>query len=59
MSLAYSQCYTVYLKVIRRWVVSHMRKTAFVIEHDFVMASACSDRCLVYSGRYKYKCIRV
>jgi len=43
-------------KVIRRWVVSHMRKTAFVIEHDFVMASACSDRCLVYSGSPGVEC---
>jgi ABC-type branched-subunit amino acid transport system ATPase component len=34
-------------KVIRRWIVSHMAKTAFVIEHDFVMASALADRVIV------------
>mmetsp|Transcript_49237 Transcript_49237/g.110741 ORF Transcript_49237/g.110741 Transcript_49237/m.110741 type:complete len:669 (-) Transcript_49237:718-2724(-) len=43
-------------KVIRRWVVSHMQKTAFVIEHDFVMASALSDRVIVYTGQPGIEC---
>jgi len=43
-------------KVIRRWVVSNMQKTAFVIEHDFVMASALSDRVIVYSGEPGVEC---
>ena len=43
-------------KVIRRWVVNHMQKTAFVIEHDFVMASALSDRVIVYSGEPGVEC---
>jgi len=43
-------------KVIRRWVVSNMQKTAFVIEHDFVMASALSDRVIVYSGEPGIEC---
>ena len=43
-------------KVIRRWVVDHMRKTAFVIEHDFVMAAALSDRTIVFSGRPGVEC---
>ena len=43
-------------KVMRRWIVNHMRKTAFVIEHDFLMASACSDRCIVYCGTPGVEC---
>jgi len=43
-------------KVIRRWVVNHMQKTAFVIEHDFVMASALSDRVIVYRGTPGVEC---
>ena len=33
-----------------------MRKTAFVVEHDFVMASAITDRCIVYSGEPGVEC---
>ena len=43
-------------KVIRRWVVSNMQKTAFIIEHDFVMASALSDRVIVYDGKPGIEC---
>lgn len=43
-------------KVIRRWVVNHLRKTAFVVEHDFVMASTLADRCIVYSGEPGVEC---
>ena len=43
-------------KVIRRWVISHMQKTAYVIEHDFVMASALSDRVIVYTGTPGVEC---
>ena len=41
----------------RRWIVSHLQKTAFIIEHDFVMASALSDRVIVYSGTPGVECI--
>ena len=37
-------------KVMKRWVVSHLGKTAFIIEHDFVMATALYDRVVVYRG---------
>ena len=37
-------------KVIKRWVVSHCGKTAFVVEHDFAMASILADRVIVFSG---------
>lgn len=43
-------------KVIRRWVINHMQKTAFVIEHDFVMASALADRVIVYTGQPGVEC---
>jgi len=43
-------------KVIRRWIISHMQKTAFIVEHDFVMASALSDRVIVYSGNPGVEC---
>mmetsp|Transcript_56591 Transcript_56591/g.148534 ORF Transcript_56591/g.148534 Transcript_56591/m.148534 type:complete len:690 (-) Transcript_56591:644-2713(-) len=43
-------------KVIRRWVVNHMQKTAFIIDHDFVMASALADRVIVYTGQPGVEC---
>jgi len=43
-------------KVIRRWIISHMQKTAFIVEHDFVMASALSDRVIVYTGQPGVEC---
>lgn len=43
-------------KVIRRWIISHMQKTAFIVEHDFVMASALSDRVIVYTGEPGVEC---
>ena len=43
-------------KVVRRWVVSHLQKTGFVVEHDFVMASALADRVIVYSGQPGVEC---
>ena len=33
-----------------------MQKTAFIVEHDFVMASALSDRVIVYSGEPGIEC---
>ena len=43
-------------KVMKRWIVSHLGKTAFVIEHDFVMASAMADRIVVYTGTPGVEC---
>lgn len=31
-------------KVIKRWTVGHLRKTVFVVEHDFAMAAILADR---------------
>ncbi|GMI55222.1 hypothetical protein TeGR_g4637, partial [Tetraparma gracilis] len=36
-------------KVIKRFVM-HSKKTAFVVEHDFIMATYLAERVVVYSG---------
>jgi hypothetical protein len=35
--------------VIRRFIM-HAKKTAFVVEHDFIMATYLADRVIVYEG---------
>lgn len=37
-------------KVIKRFIF-HSKKTAFVVEHDFIMATYLADRVVVYEGR--------
>eukprot|EP00567_Pseudictyota_dubia_P013138 CAMPEP_0197438540 /NCGR_PEP_ID=MMETSP1175-20131217/5507_1 /TAXON_ID=1003142 /ORGANISM="Triceratium dubium, Strain CCMP147" /LENGTH=656 /DNA_ID=CAMNT_0042968291 /DNA_START=127 /DNA_END=2097 /DNA_ORIENTATION=+ len=37
-------------KVIKRFIM-HAKKTAFVVEHDFIMATYLADRVVVYHGR--------
>lgn len=37
-------------KVIKRFIY-HAKKTAFVVEHDFIMATYLADRVIVYEGR--------
>jgi ATP-binding cassette subfamily E protein 1 len=37
-------------KVIKRWCVSHLQRTVFVIEHDTLMMSALADRMILFSG---------
>ena len=36
-------------KVIKRFIM-HSKKTAFVVEHDFIMATFLADEVIVYSG---------
>ncbi len=36
-------------KVIKRFIL-HQKKAAFVVEHDFIMATYLADRVVVYSG---------
>lgn len=36
-------------KVIKRFIM-HSKKTAFVVEHDFIMATYLADRVVVYNG---------
>ena len=53
-----------YLDVEQRIAVSHAIKrcvsrtgrTAFIVEHDIMMAVSCADRVLVYSGEPGVKC---
>lgn len=37
-------------KVIKRFIM-HSKKTAFVVEHDFIMATYLADRVVVYKGQ--------
>ncbi|EMG46861.1 RLI1 Translation initiation factor RLI1 [Candida maltosa Xu316] len=37
-------------KVIRRFIL-HAKKTAFIVEHDFIMATYLADRVIVFEGQ--------
>ena len=37
-------------RVIKRFIM-HSKKTAFVVEHDFIMGTYLADRVIVYSGQ--------
>ncbi|OAQ29778.1 P-loop containing nucleoside triphosphate hydrolase protein [Linnemannia elongata AG-77] len=37
-------------KVIKRFIL-HAKKTAFIVEHDFIMATYLADRVVVYDGQ--------
>jgi ATP-binding cassette subfamily E protein 1 len=43
-------------KVIKRFIL-HAKKTAFVVEHDFIMATYLADRVIVYDGTPSVHCI--
>ncbi|KAJ8645968.1 hypothetical protein MRB53_007716 [Persea americana] len=43
-------------KVIKRFIL-HAKKTAFVVEHDFIMATYLADRVIVYEGIASMDCI--
>ncbi|XP_016649440.1 PREDICTED: ABC transporter E family member 2 [Prunus mume] len=43
-------------KVIKRFVL-HAKKTAFVVEHDFIIASYLADKVIVYEGKSSVDCI--
>ena len=36
-------------QVIKRFIL-HAKRTAFVVEHDFIMATYLADRVIVYEG---------
>merc|ERR1712043_66154 len=36
-------------KVVKRFIM-HSKKTAFIVEHDFIMATYLADRVIVYTG---------
>lgn len=37
-------------KVMKRFIL-HAKKTAFIIEHDFIMATYLADRVIVFEGK--------
>lgn len=43
-------------KVIRRFIL-HAKKPAFVVEHDFIMASYMADRVIVFEGIPSVECV--
>merc|ERR1712187_1004907 len=43
-------------RVIRRFIL-HAKKTAFIVEHDFIMATYLSDKVVVYEGTPGVHCI--
>jgi ATP-binding cassette subfamily E protein 1 len=43
-------------KVIKRFIL-HAKKTGFVVEHDFIMATYLADRVIVYDGEPSVECI--
>lgn len=42
-------------KVIKRYIL-HAKKTAFIVEHDFIMATYLADRVIVYTGQPGVEC---
>lgn len=42
-------------RIIKRFIL-HAKKSAFVIEHDFIMATYLADRVIVYSGQPAIEC---
>ncbi|BAF26581.1 Os10g0432200, partial [Oryza sativa Japonica Group] len=42
-------------KVIKRFIM-HAKKTAFIVEHDFIMATYLADRVIVYEGQPAVDC---
>jgi ATP-binding cassette subfamily E protein 1 len=43
-------------KVIKRFIL-HAKKSAFIVEHDFIMATYLADRVVVYTGRPGIECV--
>jgi len=43
-------------RVMKRYIL-HAKKTAFIVEHDFIMATYLADRVIVYEGEPGVHCI--
>ncbi|CAD7963874.1 unnamed protein product [Amoebophrya sp. A120] len=37
-------------RAIKKWVRDHLQRTAFIIEHDSVMMTACADKVILFTG---------
>jgi translation initiation factor RLI1 len=44
------------VQVIKRFIL-HAKKTAFVVEHDFIMATYLADKVIVYDGVPSLDCV--
>nr|WCZ58647.1 translation initiation factor RLI1 [Seculamonas ecuadoriensis] len=42
-------------RVIKRFIL-HAKRTAFIVEHDFIMATYMADRVIVYTGTASVEC---
>merc|ERR1712232_308459 len=42
-------------RVIKRFII-HAKKTAFIVEHDFIMATYLADKVIVYEGQPGVHC---
>merc|ERR1712232_1523823 len=43
-------------RVIKRFIL-HSKKTAYIVEHDFIMATYLADKVIVYEGEPGVHCI--
>merc|ERR1711935_209880 len=43
-------------RVLKRFII-HAKKTAFIVEHDFIMATYLADKVIVYEGEPGVHCI--
>jgi len=43
-------------RVIKRFIL-HAKKTAFIVEHDFIMATYLADKVIVYEGEPGVDCV--
>merc|ERR1719433_631579 len=43
-------------RVLKRFIL-HAKKTAFIVEHDFIMATYLADRVIVYDGQPGIHCV--
>ena len=44
-------CVCVYVCAIHGRYILHAKKTAFVVEHDFIMATYLADQVVVFGGK--------
>jgi ATP-binding cassette subfamily E protein 1 len=43
-------------RVIKRYIL-HAKKSAFIVEHDFIMATYLADKVIVYTGQPARDCV--
>jgi len=43
-------------KVLKRYILN-LKKAAFIVEHDFIMATYLADKVVVFEGNPGKKCV--